>query len=703
MRMAPGTAKVAAVFITSYLLSVPAACGDCTGDAGHISASLYGGANAGQKPGTIALDSSAMVQLGVEVVSAGRLKETSKSMPVSLFVENQSFGGTGRANASASSFYGAIAEYVFGGTKSHAGIEPNGPDPVPPRWTGVGVVADMINDATSYVPSLDREETFQNDRHIIVPGMALHDSSADEDKRETSVQTAKSFSDTIGSQQNTSSHNVSVAPNATSGLAQSVQNGTVMGINEKHRIASNASLDMHLRPLRKRFPAEDVVVQIVETSKKSFEAEDSRAREDKIDKSLRKKGLTREDVAGMDSTVECTNKHGQVLENWREGDLGAQHFPLTFKIRWSAPLTTTLPPGNVSVILDDRTTTSKVQVPRIEVTIEEATKAEYDNEEEAVKWYKINRELERQNRTREDIANLEGNVVCIGRDGEVIEEWKSANIPSNKFPIKFKLTWDAPKVHDLRLLAYWDEGTCGAGADNQNWEWCGMQAFQCKENIDVESDICPSGVASVANTQGTGRQGSVTIEGCTYAYFVQYACHEYDSRLAAYFGSSTCGEDSDSQNWEWCGEDTFTCLLNVTVPTDVCISGNAQLLKTQGTGVANSLRRDGCNYAYYAQYECTAPVSTTRAPTKREKLQQEEEDFERGRSYMPLLGTLPVDPLSSGVGPRSVPTLPPGNYSFEKQVQMPHEIKTRLQGLSIVFVILVGLIMLSWCVTAVKA
>merc|ERR1719201_1823026 len=56
---------------------------------------------------------------------------------------------------------------------------------------------------------------------------------------------------------------------------------------------------------------------------------------------------------------------------------------------------------------------------------------------------------------------------------------------------------------DLRLVAYWDLGTCGPGAeDDQNWEWCGKQAFKCVERVTVSKAICASGAATLKETRG---------------------------------------------------------------------------------------------------------------------------------------------------------------------------------------------------------
>jgi len=92
---------------------------------------------------------------------------------------------------------------------------------------------------------------------------------------------------------------------------------------------------------------------------------------------------------------------------------------------------------------------------------------------------------------------------------------------------------------DDRLTAYWDAGGCGPhGNDHNARTWCGGVGSDtngvdphehCREQVGVEQDICPTGVATLQSIQGTGRFTSVTIDGCAYAYYAQYACSDEPS------------------------------------------------------------------------------------------------------------------------------------------------------------------------------
>jgi hypothetical protein len=81
---------------------------------------------------------------------------------------------------------------------------------------------------------------------------------------------------------------------------------------------------------------------------------------------------------------------------------------------------------------------------------------------------------------------------------------------------------------------------------------------------------------------------------------------EFDSRLSAYWESGDCGVHGNDWNWGWCGHTAGNCPL--TVATDLCLSGEAELAEYHGTGAHNSYTREGCNYFYHAQYRCTPYV-----------------------------------------------------------------------------------------------
>jgi hypothetical protein len=84
---------------------------------------------------------------------------------------------------------------------------------------------------------------------------------------------------------------------------------------------------------------------------------------------------------------------------------------------------------------------------------------------------------------------------------------------------------DPLPVYDTRLTAYWDHGICGPHGEDHNWGWCGRGSFDCAQTVQVGRDICASGSATLAHTQGDGTCcSSTTIDGCNYAYFAQYVC-----------------------------------------------------------------------------------------------------------------------------------------------------------------------------------
>ena len=80
--------------------------------------------------------------------------------------------------------------------------------------------------------------------------------------------------------------------------------------------------------------------------------------------------------------------------------------------------------------------------------------------------------------------------------------------------------------------------------------------------------------------------------------------------LVAYWDQDSCGPNGDDYNWQWCDERRGgPCKGQVS--TDFCPSGIASLKEVHGNQYAthnNELQNyqlNGCNYAYYATYECT--------------------------------------------------------------------------------------------------
>jgi hypothetical protein len=115
----------------------------------------------------------------------------------------------------------------------------------------------------------------------------------------------------------------------------------------------------------------------------------------------------------------------------------------------------------------------------------------------------------------------------------------------------------------------------------------------------VYSKTFPAGTISIPGN--SGGDGSFLI-------FVDRpsADDEYDSRLQAYWDSGICGVHGEDHNWGWCHHQQGNCPLSVA--TDICPSGTAELAAFHGTGAQNSYTRDGCNYFYLAQYRCSPHV-----------------------------------------------------------------------------------------------
>jgi hypothetical protein len=81
---------------------------------------------------------------------------------------------------------------------------------------------------------------------------------------------------------------------------------------------------------------------------------------------------------------------------------------------------------------------------------------------------------------------------------------------------------------------------------------------------------------------------------------------EYDTQLQAYWESGDCGVHGNDHNWAWCSYTEGACA--VTVETDLCPSGTAELAAFHGTGAQNSYSIGSCNYFYHAQYRCSRVV-----------------------------------------------------------------------------------------------
>jgi hypothetical protein len=154
---------------------------------------------------------------------------------------------------------------------------------------------------------------------------------------------------------------------------------------------------------------------------------------------------------------------------------------------------------------------------------------------------------------------------------------------------------------DKRLAAYWDYEECDpSGVNNQNWDWCGGGEFDCPQSRSVSTSICPSGRAKLVSSKTFFQNGN-----CIYAYYAQYACEEPDSRLTAYWDLGNCGHSGDDQHWDWCSAWKFDCPVQQEVSQEICASGMAVRVQME-----SFVKKDGCFYAYHAQYACSDRSST---------------------------------------------------------------------------------------------
>ena len=187
------------------------------------------------------------------------------------------------------------------------------------------------------------------------------------------------------------------------------------------------------------------------------------------------------------------------------------------------------------------------------------------------------------------------------------------DLPAAPEPCLAATTGSPPCAHDSRLTAYWESGNCGVHGNDWNWDWCGNQAGDCPDTVEVDSSLCASGSAVLETMSGTGAANSYTRDGCNYFYHAQYVCASvedaHDSRLTAYWESGNCGVHGNDWNWDWCGNQAGDCPDTRQVDSSLCASGSAVLETMSGTGAANSYTRDGCNYFYHAQYVCSPEVA----------------------------------------------------------------------------------------------
>jgi len=91
-----------------------------------------------------------------------------------------------------------------------------------------------------------------------------------------------------------------------------------------------------------------------------------------------------------------------------------------------------------------------------------------------------------------------------------------------------------------------------------------------------------------------------------------------DVRLAAYIDKTKCGPGKSRQNNDWCvatatvgSSGRAMCRPWVVVDSAICSTQKASLVSLKGDGTEWSYSSNGCDFAFYAQYECTATEGPT--------------------------------------------------------------------------------------------
>lgn len=113
------------------------------------------------------------------------------------------------------------------------------------------------------------------------------------------------------------------------------------------------------------------------------------------------------------------------------------------------------------------------------------------------------------------------------------------------------------------------------------------------------------------------RSFSCLLAGLPASTAAAGAAEPLDPRLTAYWDYGNCGPMGDDYQSHWCGgavegQDPYSsCQRTVAVATSICLSGVAELVSVRGTGSCCRLRLDGCDYAYFAQWQCAAPEAST--------------------------------------------------------------------------------------------
>jgi len=112
---------------------------------------------------------------------------------------------------------------------------------------------------------------------------------------------------------------------------------------------------------------------------------------------------------------------------------------------------------------------------------------------------------------------------------------------------------------DPSLLAYWDNGVCGAGGDDHNYMLCGGYGGPCPDTIST--DRCTTGHAELVEYHGDHvHHNSYVRDGCEYFFYAQYRCTAppqgevvEPEELVAYWDNGVCGPGGDDHNYMLCG------------------------------------------------------------------------------------------------------------------------------------------------------
>ena len=139
-------------------------------------------------------------------------------------------------------------------------------------------------------------------------------------------------------------------------------------------------------------------------------------------------------------------------------------------------------------------------------------------------------------------------LKCFQRNGKVripgCEAGASGDVNNYDYCVK-------AKQDDPRLVAHWDQGTCGPGADDQNWAWCQKQKGVCPSSVTVSTSICSSGSAVLKE-----KKGAHTAGGCHFFWWAQYTCATLVSKGASGCSAAKkcarcagdCDRDTDCQS-----------------------------------------------------------------------------------------------------------------------------------------------------------